>query len=446
MPQYLAILWFPLLASLFVCFSKLKYRIYTVSFIIIAGALQYGIPILWGYRGVLWLAGLIFLCLLVITYLIIHPQVKFKKYSDKKIWNAISIYYIFTFFSVLTHYESVGTFPSYISQLFSYVPLFYLIIISIKTQRDIDIIIKTLIFAGFLMALIGIMQFYTNDSMWGQQSSRRIDPITDREYYQQSEYVGYLKGYTGVGSKFRVCSTASNPNAFGTVLIMVIPLTLFYIQKNRKIWLYVTFLSFQIFGLFITGSRLPFIGLFFILFFAWLKGLLLGKSHRISNIIYFMLIVSILYKIFSDQFFLSTVFNRLTTISYDEIVLSNPRLTKSWIPAFNEHLNLGYMIFGKALPGPSKGNVHNNFLGILFYSGFVGFLAYMFVIYRYIILALNIDDQKLRYALILSLVGFVITGMGYVSFRHMGPPVIFWTIIGIVASKYCSKYQRNNIN
>ena len=258
-------LWFPYLISIYFLYKKRETRIYATSIIIIFALLGYRLPLFSGLHAPLFYVGSMFTLLLFIFKKIINRQILL---VDSYLFKVVVVYFVFFLLSVIFNFEESQTIATYIVRIIGFFPLFLLTVDSLNCKRDLEKLFIAIMIGGTLMAIIGIGQFYFADSLWGIQSTRKIDKISGSEYFTESKEIGFG---SFLPSGFRISSTASNPNSFSAVMCLTIILTIYQLKVSRKrkinFILLLMFLT-QIVGLIISGSRT---GLFTIVLLAFLS-------------------------------------------------------------------------------------------------------------------------------------------------------------------------------
>jgi len=435
MPTYLNILWIPYLYLLLYFYLKPKKRIYAVSIIVITGILGYRLPLLCGYHAPLFYVGLAWVFTLLITSqcMIKHKRLQ----SDHVLYKAAWIYYIFSFMSVLFNFSASETVATYIVRLIGLPPLFFITVDALRSKKDIEKLINVFIVASLIMTAIGIGQFVTRDSLWGIQSTRKLDK-GGVEYFTETIDIGYY-GTQGL----RVYSTGSNPNAFGAVMCMTIPFTMFYLlrrDKNarKKRLFYYTILGLQIFAIILSTSRTALFALFIQMIVLILLQAVQNKRWQsfFSIAISIVLIISIFGFLSRDPFYEQMVFSRFLRITEGGetgFFSGGYRMEHVWIPHLQQ-LSLRLLSVGYATPGiPGSSFAHNDFLAVLYYSGVWGFMAFSVIIGRFLSKVRVIPDKLFSQALLLSMIAYLVTGLAYENFIHKGQPYIFWPLLAIVA-------------
>jgi len=428
-------------------YKKREKRIYVTSIIIIVALLGYRLPIFSGFHAPLFYVGTLVTTILFVLQKIINRSTII---ADSYLFKLVSIYFIFFFFAVLFNFEESETMATYIVRLIGLFPLFLLTVDSLNSKKDLKILCVAILIGGTLMAIIGIGQFYFNDSLWGIQSTRKIDRISGGEYFTETVSIGYE---SFLPSGFRISSSASNPNAFSAVMCLTLIFTMYHIKiyKKRKILILLCFsLLLQIWGLIISGSRT---GLFTIIFLASLSFILnIYRKGRIKYYVKsFVLGGLLIYLLFSytmsNDFFRGNVverYMRIFVLDKAGFFSGGHRLSRAWIP-YIKRISPDMFVIGYGTPGiPSEEDktqmsmsrtTHNDLLAILYFTGFWGFLAFILIIIRYFSVVNKIPDIEIRQLLIFAMLAYLIYGISAESFLHKGQPFIFWPLLAIIAKR-----------
>jgi len=368
-------------------------------------------------------------------------------YCDSYLFKVVGIYSAFFFLSVLVNFEQSVTIPTYIVRLVGYFPLFLLVLASINSKRDINILLIVIAAIGTIVAIIGIGQFLYNDSLWGVQSTRKIiGSATGEAFFTESKNVGY-QGLQG----FRVASSTSNANSFSAVMCMTLIISAYVFKKYKDNKLVRLFLYggvfLQLVGLVISGSRTGVFLMALIFLFKIYTMLRNGQVKRLLQVLTLAGIASIivLKAIVPDDYLNKSMLNRYASIfeKGDSSFLSGGvRMDRAWIPHL-KRIQAEMFFLGYGSPGiPAEEDkdqmsrtTHNDFLGILYFSGFWGLLAFMLILIRYFYIVGRVPDLDLRSTLRLVMIAYLIFGIGAESFIHKGQPFIFWAIVAIAARK-----------
>lgn len=429
MPYYYAILWIPYLLLLYSLSQKPDRRIYGICIIIIAGLTRYRLPVTASNEFYLYHAGLLFYLLLQVSTKQSLPK------GDMRIWKATLIFYIIfvlsSTFGIEAHYQY---WYSYVYRVINYSLLLLITVRWIRTENDIHALIKGMLLGVFIVEVIGLGQFFTGNPHWGLQPGQK--------------YVATLTGYgttaSYYGREWRVFSTVSNCNAFGTLIAMILPIIVREIIINRKSIIKLVFifvLMTSLVAIIISGARTAILSAIIVLpIFIIFLGVSHLKRKKFILITIFTIIISLLtIQYLRSDYYFSTIFStRLQSISSLNKTIEEfqgTRLykwTRSWEGNFHPMLFIiGYGVVN--LGGTNQ--PHNNYLAIFFLTGFWGFAAFFYIVFRAIRISFDMQDKLLQYTLVSVLLTWLLTSLAYENTVHTGQPLIFWPTIAILASK-----------
>ena len=193
------------------------------------------------------------------------------------------------------------------------------------------------------------------------------------------------------GSYEWIVGIASNPNISSSSLIFKLPFVIFLIQKEKNKsykFLLKTIEILSIIGIIILGSRLGFLSLFIIYFLYFL----FYKKNRLAQVFSIIIIIVV-------SFFINNTRSINDKISYPRIEnLAKDESTNQRLNFYKKALNLSFEkpLFGyglgswkyESLPYEESKNkdllvpyyTHNDFLQIFFELGFIGLVAYLFIL------------------------------------------------------------------
>ena len=190
----------------------------------------------------------------------------------------------------------------------------------------------------------------------------------------------------------RASSTFGNPNFFASWMLLIIPLTFYFFIKSKNTYyklIYFLLSFFSIVSIFITGSRAGLLGLLFSLFLFLAYLLFIKKISRKNR-----LLAVLLFIIFStssllvyNQIFPGRIKNTINLVNVDERI----DFYNSAILAIKEKPIFGYgqenlvSVFvsyyqpdwGMRTVGQIPDRVHNLFLDILMFGGFMALIAFL---------------------------------------------------------------------
>jgi len=448
MPEYYSIFWVPYLIILFILYKKRN--AYAPVLLIIVGMLQYKLPIFFiqNIEPAMWFVGLI----LCVTMSIADVAVQGKSsrflvpYSDRKIKIYIIIYSCSIFFSVM--FMSSYPLMKKITFGFDYVFLAFIVMQCIKNEKDIEQILKGVLFSVLLMATIGFIGYFFDDPYWGHTiSSDQTDVIYAKSipgltYSERLKCQALIVKNTQFISilSLRPRFTSSSPNGLGVTMLLAIPLLLFfYIKSYQSIvskTLYLTGALLLLASILITGSRTVLIagGLIMpILFF------LLFRVNYVKKIRFLILISFFLFGIIPvllSNSISDITKNRMSTIhDQADIVDANGRQSRWRIHLTN--LTPEILIFGNGqigAVGHGTKIAHSNYLSTLYRGGGAALLAFLLCFYRCKVILQRNTDKLFSICLSIPLVIYAFTSISLDLNIAVGPPFIFWTLVGIIAT------------
>lgn len=179
-----------------------------------------------------------------VAALLADARVRFRKSGLE--W-SLAFVLLVVLASDLTNPDRVGPLQSEVLKavtfLFSFVVVFYLVVSVVRTQRAIDLIAKTLVLGGAIIAVFAVIEARTGFSPFLYVD--RVIPILVADPTFQS---GLNRG-----SATRAVGPAEHPIALGAVLVMLVPLAVYVTKTSGGKW-YFAFAALVI-GVLSTVSR-----------------------------------------------------------------------------------------------------------------------------------------------------------------------------------------------
>ena len=442
MPTLYPILWIPYLCLLYFLYKKKS--IYAVILLLCFGALNYRLPLHFGFEGKLFHAGVLFCLVLSMLDFSVRPS--HGKY-DHIIWFAVLAYFLFIFISVL--FAKYDRLPTKIYSMVDQSLLFFVTIKCIKDKKDVNTLFKGVIFAVCIMAGLGLIGYAVNDPWWGQQVYD--DPMVmearnpSLPYHVQVRLFGQWEG--------RVASTASNANALGATMILAFPIAIYlwFSAKSLVEKLIVSGgMAILIATVGLSGSLTAvFSGI--VVSFVLFIGLLGVKKGRVSFFDYvFGVTVSLLIVLSvatSDYFTAGTVQRLKRTQNITDFLELGNRIFL-WKEAVTE-LDVTFLAVGRGRPGPAwRKGAHSNYLGIIYKGGLWAFVAFGVFFLRAIQNALRLQDRLMAICFSLSLIAYALCSITQESAVHNGPGYVFWPVIAILSNRVAmqlSPYPRKRL-
>lgn len=308
--------------------------------------------------------------------------------------------------------------------LFSYAALFFFSQDFLKEERWRRIALISLILAGTIVAAYGVLQAAGLEIL--PRDSIRFN--WDRSF-----------------------STIGNPVFLGSFLLLLLPLPLYFFPQAGavgKIFSAAASLFFFA-ALILTGSRGAWLGLLFLLglFFSLQKNRFLRRTFFATAIVLFIFLA--LYVNFSGMSFSERIEQAFSDSAGNTLLQRFYIWRTALVPFFERPLfGWGPDSFGDAFPQNAGeeslktfgsfvyvDKAHNDLLQVGVTLGFVGLMAYLFLLGRFFLLALRErqHDDFLVFSLP-ALVGYWISLE--LSFSVVSVAPIFWVIMGMSSGRF----------
>lgn len=308
----------------------------------------------------------------------------------------------------------------YIYYLVTFITLL-IIVNSVRDTKDLNTIIELIVIGVFITALYGIWQ-------WKVVGIEVNPSLTDIKVNQ--------------GMSGRVFSTMGNPNIYGELLVLTIPLFGVVVLNTKNIWkkLFFTFLLIPVIViLFKTGSRSAWVSFAFSLFvFVFFKNRKLIPFMLLGGILAIPLLPPSIYRR------IMTIFNpNDTSVKYRKEILEPaiPMLKNYWsggVGLGNDVFNTIYKRY-KSFRLKTVAHTHNLYLQIWLEAGIVALGSFLWLIFRLIkkssIAIFNKEDENLNNILIGSLssiAGLMLMGFADHVWFYNRILFTFWIIIGLI--------------
>ena len=321
---------------------------------------------------------------------------------------------------------------------------FLILFFNLKRKKQIKRIFKTVLFSSLVVITYGFCQFLGFD---------------------------FVDWYEPASQTFRIFSTIGQPNFFGSWLLLVIPIIIWFLihisekfKKDKNVKqqinkaLIISLLFLAVFSLALTQSRGAWIGFFFAFFFFSIIYNFLQKQKRLAILLIILLFVIIVFTIYmnfnplpiksADPFLVSRL-KSLTALRHS--VTGQTRIM-DWVIALDlikQKPILGYGLETQSFNFPQyytpeyallerinsySDRAHNDFLDTLLVSGILGLLSYLFLIGSVFYFALkNIFKNKSQLTILVLLTGL----LGYLislqfSFHVIPTAIYFWGYMAII--------------
>jgi len=324
---------------------------------------------------------------------------------------------------------------------------FLILFFNLKNNKQIKRILKAILFSSLIVITYGFCQFLGFD---------------------------FLDWYEPASETFRIFSTIGQPNFFGSWLLLVIPIIVWFLihiseklKKNKNVKqqinlaLIISLLFVAVFSLALTQSRGAWVGFFFSFFFFSIIYNFLKKQKRLALLLTILLVVIIVFTIYmnfnslspeSNDSFLVSRFKSLTNLSHSvtgQVRINNWKVALDLIkqkPIFGYGMETQSFNFVKYYKPEwalvERINIypdraHNDFLDTLLVSGILGLISYLFLICSVFYFGLKnifksaINNQQLTILCLLTgLFGYLISLQ--FSFHVIPTAIYFWGYLAII--------------
>lgn len=447
MPTYFAIIWVP---YLFLLYNLIKRRsVYAPILIICVGMLNYKLPVYFvsGVEPAMWYVGILFCISITLAQISIQKRYPFSNQikNDSVLTKVVLAYAILVFLSVMIASDlsliKKATFSVDVALLF------IIIIQCLKTEKDILLLLKGIVFGVFLMAAIGMIGITLDDPFWGHAVSQdeteiiEVRAIPNLTYKQRLYYQTlYSRDITLDELSLRPRFTSSSPNDMAAVMLLTIPLVVFLYFKfkniifRRLIW--ISSICLFIACVLLSGSRTIFIVGILILPIFFLRLFLfryIGKFGLLS-IMMIMLISSI--SMFSGD--IGSVsrarISALKTVA--DVIDANGRLHR-WKNNL-QGMSPSVFILGNGQTGmmvsdDKAAQSHMNYISIIYRGGFIALFAFLICLFKSMKNSLAMNDKFMGHCIFTSLLIYALAGITLDINLSIGPPFIFWALVAILA-------------
>lgn len=347
------------------------------------------------------------------------------------------------FFSINPRQSFLGSYTwqeGYLSYLFYFV-WFVLVLFNLRTinnvslkndcadswQKRISRIVVTIAISGLAVSLYGILQILGLDFLsWPE------DPLFTK----------------------RVLSTFGQPNFLASWLVLVIPLSIYLLYKNKKFLLrffYFFVLTSELLCLFFTSSRGGLIALAFTgaLFVAYLISALKLKKAQKALIIFGAILLSAIFIAIFNFFSPGRLVNMFDFKSgssaarvnfysaASDAIVKKPIFgygLENGMEVFIDYYRPDWGIHGSV--SATTDRAHNLILDTIISGGFFGLILFVVLYYYFFRLAIdNINRGKMKeLSLALSLGGFAYLFSLMFSFTVVSGEVYFWLYLAVLAA------------
>ena len=373
------------------------------------GALNLHLNLVGGATATLFEVGYFFIFILIIIERLALRKWWFLQKSQSNVIALAILYWMIIAFALLINVSEYNNKSVFIFRLLDSV-LFYFVVFDFLTKtKTPQYLVDTIVLSSVIIAVIGIAQYLLGDPTFGTQKSFVGTEYVDKVFY---------------GNVSRIASTTSNPNAFGSTLLLALPLIMLFSWKNKQAAsLKVAATVLILIGILLSGSRTAYLVLFALSIFYFISNIKINRIVAAAVII--IIIVNLLAVFEIDR----VVLGRGSSIlNYRAEVDANKRIYH-----WDNHLtniNLATMVVGSGIPGITWGGAHNNYIGYLYFGGIPLLLTFLVIAGKMIYLnhkSIITGVGLLNY----SLFSYLLFGFtNEVSFQR-GPPMIFWAIMAL---------------
>lgn len=442
LPQYFTVLWIPYILILFHFYNK--QNIWAIIILICAGLLNYKLPLFFGLEGRLFDVGLLFCFSVDFMKLCIFGQRR--RYHDHIISRGIIIYYLLFLVSIIiVKYDSI---PNKVYAVIDTSLLFFLTIKCIHRRKDVNNLLKGIVFSASLVAAIGVIGFLVDDPWFGTMSGDQEDIVIarmDKDLSFAEKYSVFHEQVKG-RTKYRafIVSTTESASALGVVMLFNLFILLFLWFRSKKKKYRMLILGLIVLSgitLIMTAARTA----IFAGAFGFLLLIFISIRFRKFNISFrkYIFIVAILittfYVLSQNKNISEATTNKILEIkSVYDFISANNRITR-WNYAVSQ-MTPQMLIVGigkKGAEGTSgTRGTHNNYLMIIYIGGVWALIAFSVFLLRALRNSLHTYDRLLGLCLLITLIMYAITGMTYQHAFSLSRGMVFWPIMAILASPF----------
>ena len=301
----------------------------------------------------------------------------------------------------------------------SFIVFYFVLVNSISTRKELDVLLTLFVGIGLLIALYGIYQYVFAGSFASSS-------FVDKEMFEDIST--------------RVSGTFDNPNVMGEYLLLVIPIALTFLW-NYKGWFKKTIalgsIGIMAVSLALTYSRGCYLGI----------AACIGIFLLLINLKF---IIAFLGGLLAMPFILpASILNRFTSIGNTGDSSTSYRISiwKGAIDMVKDYwyrpIGQGTVAFNRIYPlysysGVGAEHTHNLFLQLIIETGILGIIAFvgmLFKFYQTLCNALKVCEDKVLKIQIIAFIsgmsGFLIQSMFDNTWYNNRIILIFWTFIGL---------------
>jgi len=365
---------------------------------------------------------------------------------------VINTYIYFIIFSIISGLLSLYPLEAVyraITWVVPYLCIIFSIVISYNFEDGFDRINKTIILSSLIVLLFAIQEIITQTHILydlGFTRSYSVSYILEKRFF----------------SLGRVSSFIGQPVYTAFYFLVILTLALFYYRsssRNRKIY-YLIFSIIIFITSILTGTRailishFTFIILYFVLF---------NRYYKLKIILGLVLVGIILYlslpKISNELFYLNESFTMSTYTEKNANFIQRIELSNRLINLAGQNILFGFgpgiiqkMAFGDYLSYNFQfeglAGLENHFAVILADTGLIGFIFYMFFIFknfRFIIISKSKINKLMYYReILLALLPAFFIGSFTVYNLSSVPMLILLLMVGNYYGKFYRELEKNN--
>jgi len=233
---------------------------------------------------------------------------------------------------------------------------------------------------------------------------------------------------------YRLFSTFLDPNFTGIYLVIIFLLGIYlYLSKKRKI--YIVLSTLILIGVFLTYSRTAFITL---LISAVSLLIIANKKKLILPIVVAILLITFVFpKTFksegTDFFRTFSAAARISTMQHGLKIFSDHPI---FGVGFNSYRyfqeKYGFELTDYAVPSRAAAGVENSFIFVLATTGLIGFISYLYLLFRIFSLVLLSKNKVLSKITIAVFVGLIGSSLFINSLFYTFIMFLMWILIGTI--------------
>jgi hypothetical protein len=389
----------------------------------------------------------LFYLLMIVSLLIIFSKKSYRiriALARNNISNYVLVFYLLFFLSILFNRLNASILGVF--QLIIDFTLLYFVFVPIFVLYDSKKILKIIVYTYAIFLFFGLVSYLIEDPWFGQMYyyDVRIEGAEKASsYYEKlSSYYTQGRDISSATTLMRLKFSTSDSNSMGLMGAMMMPIIFYFIKSAKirrdKIIAYIILLL-SIYSVVLSGSRTAFISLVVVLFV--ILKLNYKPIYFVTGLVLFMVFGALgMYFLPENLIFLR--FQSILTI--DDLMDANNRMSR-WLYHF-ENLNINYLFLGNSFSGFMGGGsrmAHNNFLLIIYRSGFISLIIYLLILIKTVIYSKRIDPQIAK-IIIAMLAGYLVAGITLDIMTSVGPNYLFWAIMALLVTKSSDKTLHPN--